>query len=59
MTNKRLQSLRAFIAAGQRAPNYNVRDLLHGLIYGKWVYEYIAWGTGRHPLARAIYIRCI
>lgn len=55
MTSNRLKSMRAFIKEARRAPNYTVRDLLHGLIYGNWIYEYIALGTGRHPVARAIY----
>lgn len=25
---------------------------LHGYIYGRWIYHYIALGTGRHPLTR-------
>jgi ferredoxin len=27
-------------------------EILHGYIYGRWTYFYIAMGTGRHPLAK-------
>jgi NAD-dependent dihydropyrimidine dehydrogenase PreA subunit len=45
-----------FVREGRHLPGYGVRDLLHGYIYGRWTYLYIAIGTGRHPLAR-LYLR--
>lgn len=39
----------------QMAKITNISSLLrwiHGYIYGRWVYQYIALGTGRHPLTR-------
>ena len=29
-------------------------NLLHGYVYGRWTYFYIAFGTGRHPLAKRL-----
>lgn len=47
-------STRAFIAEARKTPNYSWFDLLHGYIYGRWTYLYIAIGTGRHPLAKRL-----
>lgn len=27
---------------------------IHGYVYGRWIYHYIALGTGRHPLTRRL-----
>lgn len=45
-------ALRAFIREAQQTRDYSVLDLLHGLLYGRWIYHYISLGSGRHPLAR-------
>lgn len=36
-----------------KQPNYSFFDWLHGMIYGRWIYLYIAIGVGEHPLAKA------
>ncbi len=45
---------RAFIEEARRTPGYSFLDLLHGYIYGRWTYFYIAVGTGEHPIAKII-----
>ncbi|WP_031385375.1 P-loop NTPase family protein [Desulfonatronum thiodismutans] len=35
-------------------PDYSIWKWLHGYVYGRWPELYIALGTGRHPLARAL-----
>ena len=47
-------STREFIKEARQTPNYGILDFIHGYIYGRWVYEYIGLGTGRHPLAKKI-----
>ena len=42
----------AFIKEAGRTPNYTFWDGLHGYIYGRWVYFYIAVGVGEHRLAK-------
>ena len=42
----------AFFREGRRLPGYSLLDWLHGYIYGRWPYFYIAIGRGTHPLAR-------
>jgi NAD-dependent dihydropyrimidine dehydrogenase PreA subunit len=42
---------RKFIQEAQRTENYNLLDLIHGYIYGRWPYLYIGIGIGEHPLA--------
>ncbi len=44
----------AFWREARKTPNYSLFDLLHGYIYGRWTYLYIAIGTGRHPLAKRL-----
>ncbi len=45
-------STRNFFKQGRLIPGYRLRDWLHGYIYSRWVYLYIAIGIGEHPLAR-------
>lgn len=33
---------------------YRLRDFIHGYVYGRWTYLYIAIATGEHPLARVL-----
>lgn len=47
-------STRAFFREARRTPNYTFWDWLHGYIYGRWIYQYIAIGTGRHPWAKRL-----
>ena len=44
----------AFIREGRRTPGYTFFDQLHGYVYGRWPYLYIAIGTGEHPLAKTL-----
>ncbi len=45
-------STRALIEEARKTPGYSKFDLLHGYIYGRWAYLYIAIGTGEHPASR-------
>jgi ferredoxin len=47
-------STQEFIAEARKMPGFGLFELLHGLFYLRWPYFYIAMGTGRHPLARAL-----
>lgn len=47
-------STRAFVEAAGRIRGYSWFDLLHGLVYARWTYLYIAIGVGEHPLSRWI-----
>ncbi len=47
-------STRAFWAEARRTPGYTRLDWLHGYIYGRWIYFYIAFGLGEHPLAKKL-----
>jgi ferredoxin len=49
-----LQSTRDWVHEGRQVKNYKFFDLLHGYIYGRWPYFYIAMGTGNHPLAKRL-----
>lgn len=44
-------STRAFWRAGRRVSNYGPWHWLHGYVYGRWPYLYIAVATGKHPLS--------
>ncbi len=48
------RSTQAFLAEGRRTPGYSLFDLVHGYVYGRWVYLYIGIGTGEHPLAKRL-----
>ena len=45
---------RAFIQEGRRTENYNLLDLIHGYLYGRWPYLYIGIGIGEHPISSAV-----
>jgi len=45
-------STRAFFEEARKTPGYSKFDLLHGYIYARWSYLYIAIGTGEHPLSK-------
>ncbi|WP_035261657.1 4Fe-4S binding protein [Desulfonatronum lacustre] len=45
---------RAFYDQFVVRPDYSTWNWLHGYVYGRWPQLYIALGTGRHPLARAL-----
>ena len=45
-------STREFFAEGRKTPGYAFFDFLHGYVYARWPYLYIAIGTGQHPLAK-------
>ena len=47
-------STMAFINEARAARDYSFFDFLHGYIYARWTYLYIAIGTGRHPLAKKL-----
>lgn len=43
---------RKFIAEGRKIKGYSLIDLIHGLGYSKFTYQYIGIGTGNHPLSK-------
>jgi NAD-dependent dihydropyrimidine dehydrogenase PreA subunit len=47
-------STRAFIHEAQRTPGFSAIDTLHGYIYLRWAYAYIAIGLGEHWINRVI-----
>ncbi len=47
-------STRSFNREGRRTPGYAFTDWLHAYIYGRWIYLYIGFGVGEHPLAKLI-----
>jgi ferredoxin len=47
-------STREFYKLGRRLPGYRFIDFLHGFIYIRWTYLYIAVATGEHPLAKRL-----
>jgi ferredoxin len=47
-------STRDLVNEARRIKNYKFFDLLHGYVYGRWPYLYIALGTGEHPLAKRL-----
>ncbi len=46
-------STRALLREARRTPGYSLLDLLHGYVYGRWVYLYLSIGGGHHWLGRA------
>lgn len=42
----------AWIWEARRAPHYSLFDFLHGQVYARWLYLYIAVGKGEHRLSR-------
>jgi ferredoxin len=49
-----LPSTRAFVREARQLKGFSFFNLLHGYIYGRWTYFYIAMGTGSHPLAKRL-----
>ena len=49
-----LPSTRAFVRESIESKHQTFFDVLHGYVYGRWVYFYIAVGTREHPLARIV-----
>ena len=49
-----LPSTRAFVREARQVKGFSFFDLLHGYVYGRWTYFYIAMGTGRHPMAKRL-----
>ncbi|HEX7555714.1 MAG TPA: 4Fe-4S ferredoxin, partial [Leptolinea sp.] len=47
-------STRAFYNEARKSQGFSLFNFLHGYIYARWVYFYIAMGTGQHPLARRL-----
>ena len=47
-------STRAFTREARRIPGYSFLDWLHGYVYIRWPYLYIAIGSGEHVLARLL-----
>jgi hypothetical protein len=47
-----LPSTWAFVKEGYRTNGYSLKNRLHGYIYSRWLYLYIAIGTGEHYVAR-------
>src|SRR5512146_2366615 len=45
-------STRAFIEEARKTPGYSKFDLLHGYVYARWSYLYIAIATGEHPASK-------
>jgi len=46
------RSTREFFAEGRRTPGYSLLDAMHGYIYARWLYTYIALALGNHPIAQ-------
>ncbi|MEN6408337.1 MAG: 4Fe-4S binding protein [Anaerolineaceae bacterium] len=47
-------STRAFIREARQTPDFTLLDLLHGYVYARWTYLYIAMGSGRHRWAKRL-----
>jgi ferredoxin len=47
-------STRAFLAEAREADGYGLFDLIHGYVYARWPYLYIAIGMGEHPLSKRL-----
>ncbi len=47
-------STRALLREARRTPGYTLLDLLHGYVYGRWIYHYLSIGGGHHWLGRAL-----
>jgi ferredoxin len=48
----RKPSTRSFYDQFAARPDFSIWKWLHGYIYARWPYLYIAVGTGRHPICR-------
>ena len=49
-----LPSTRRFFGEADRIPGFSWFDRLHGYVYARWLYLYIAIGVGEHPIARLL-----
>ena len=49
-----LPSTRRFFGEAARIPGFSWFDRLHGYVYVRWLYLYIAIGVGEHPIARLL-----
>ena len=47
-------STRQFLKEARQVMGNSLFNILHGYVYGRWTYFYIAMGSGRHPLARRL-----
>ena len=47
-------STRSFFKEARQVKGSSLFNLLHGYVYGRWTYFYIAVGSGRHPLAKRL-----
>jgi ferredoxin len=47
-------STRAFYTEARKSKEYSLFNFIHGYIYSRWVYFYIAMGTGYHPLSKRL-----
>jgi ferredoxin len=45
---------RGFIREAISTRDYHLGDLIHGYVYGRWPFLYIAIGTGEHPLTNFV-----
>jgi ferredoxin len=55
MPQKLIQpSTREFIREARRTKDFSFFDLIHGYLYARFPYFYIAMGTGQHPLAKRL-----
>jgi len=45
-------STRSFIREAKSTKDYSLYDFLHGYFYARWLYLYIGFGTGEHPLGK-------
>lgn len=52
--SRKKNSTRSFMDEARKTPRYSLGDVLHGYIYLRWPYHYIAIGTGGHWLAKVI-----
>jgi ferredoxin len=47
-------STEAFYKEADKLSGYSLFDRIHGYVYGRWTFLYIALGTGQHPLAKKL-----
>jgi Pyruvate/2-oxoacid:ferredoxin oxidoreductase delta subunit len=47
-------STRKFFRESRTINNHSLWDFVHGYIYGRWIYLYIAVAKGRHPSAKIL-----
>lgn len=49
---RKLNPTLKFVTEGLKIKGYSLFDLIHGLFYSKFTYQYIGIGTGNHPLSK-------